>query len=228
MTKQGGWLGLACAVLWTTQAVAAESGAPSATGERSVAGLRVETTGETTKGKRYPDPVLRVVSPSDKSLDIGLLAVGALIGAFRLPGDKEDYKGTKIESLAHPAATSQFLTELGGRVSAWQAKTGQAAQAKNAMYVRPDTFSLVYTEFDAEPTHYTLSLSTTVSRYPDSTGFFIFSPPPAVVCQDKFTEARPLPEWAAEDYQAVKALALKHVENCLDTVAENLAPLFGE
>lgn len=174
------------------------------------------------QGERYPDTLLRIVEPSNKALDIGLMVVGALMGSFRLPVDKDHYKGTKVEGMWHPGI-SELPEYIRQAVAGWQEESGTAGPYQNPINLRPDTFALVYSEYQAEQPTYNLLIQTTASRKPDSAGWF--SAGVSVVCSDRFDTA-PLTQeqWAADGYAAVKEKGREHVALCM----EKLRPALGQ
>jgi len=177
-------------------------------------------------GQRYPDTTLRVVEPSHKTLDVGLVLVGALLGSFRMPLDKEDYRGNKVENVKHPAISS-LLKDIQQAVDGWRRESADGRIYENPIVVRPDTFALVYSDYDAEQPTYDLYLQTTVSRKPDSAGWF--TAPTTVVCRDQYSNlALSLEQWAVDDYAAVKAKSQEHVANCIVKMRPEFGQLFAE
>ena len=177
-------------------------------------------------GQRYPDTVLRVVEPSRKTLDVGLVLVGALLGSFRMPLDKEDYRGDKVENVKHPAVSSLFKN-LQQAVDGWRKESAVERIYENPVVVRPDTFALVYSEYDAEQPTYDLYLQTTVSRKPDSAGWF--TAPTTIVCRNQYNNpALSLEQWAVDDYLAVKEKSQEHVANCIAKMQPEFGQLFAE
>ncbi|KYC29113.1 hypothetical protein ACY05_00590 [Sterolibacterium denitrificans] len=187
--------------------------------------IPMEISLHTPNGQRYPDSVLRVVDKSDRALDVGLLVVGALLGSFRLPVAKEDYRGTKVETMRHPAMQHLFGGITATMAGQQEGKSGR--QYKNPLYARPDTFALVYADSEDEKPPYELFIQTTVWRKPDSGGWL--TSPVMVVCRDTFSaSAFTLSQWEMEDYAAVKAKGEEHIRNCVGKVELALNELFKE
>lgn len=177
------------------------------------------------EGQRFPDSALRVVSPAYKSLDIGLLIVGALVGSFRLPTAKEDYKGSSVDTVKHPVY-ADLMKGLHDSIEEWRIAQGAKAY-ENPVSVRPDTFALVYTEYGAEKPTYDLVIETTVFRKADSAGWL--AAPAVVHCQDAYSDpALTLEQWEADDYAAVKAKGREHTRTCIDRVKAEFARLFAD
>lgn len=226
----------ACGGLPTADGSSADSGPqaaqPSASQDKpkearlaSEARIPMAMDFHTSNGQRYPDSVLRIVDRSDRALDIGLLVVGALLGSFRLPTAKEDYRGTKVETMRHPA-TQRLFSEIAATM-AGQQDGEPGRQYKNPLYARPDTFALVYADSEDEKPPYELFIQTTVWRTPDSGGWF--TRPAVVVCRDTFSvPAFTLPQWETEEYAAVKAKGEEHTRNCARKVELAFNELFKD
>ncbi len=178
------------------------------------------------QGERRPDSLLRIVEPSNKTLDIGLMVIGAFLGSFRLPVDKDYYEGTKVDDLWHPAV-SELPENIRQAVAGWQEENGMASTYENPINLRPDTFALVYTEYQTDQPTYDLLIQTTATRKPDSAGWF--STGVSVVCSDRF-DAAPLTreQWAADGYAAVKEKGRKHVANCMDKLRPAFSQMFAQ
>lgn len=175
-------------------------------------------------GQRYPDTVLRVVEKSQRAGDVALLVVGALLGSFRTPVAKEDYKGTKIDSVTHPYKTA-LAPALERVVDAWLTEKQDTRPLKNPFWIRPNTFSLVFENFSDEEPMFEFWLNTSVSRKPDSAGWL--SAPVAVNCNTTGLK-RKLVEWQADDFAAVKKLADEHVKDCAKKTADQLTALLKD
>lgn len=183
------------------------------------------TTG-TDKGQRYPDPTLRVVNQSHTAVNTALLVASALLGSIRLPGLKEDSRGTEIETQQHPAY-GELLRELAPVVDNRLQSRGFDKQYKNPLYVRPDTYALVYGDAVGETLPYDLYIQTTVFRKSDSAGWF--GGVESVTCRDKYSDPKlTLAQWQAEDYALVKARAADHSAGCIKTVQVALDKLLAD
>lgn len=188
--------------------------------------VAIEITTVTGQGQRYPDTTLRVVNKSDKGADVALLLVGALLGSFRLPMAKEDYRGTNVESLRHPVS-GEFMGGLAKAVDSWHAERGRDTKYKNPLLMRADNFSLIYGDFDDETPRYDLYLETAVWRKADSAGWF--STPVYLKCANQYAESKlTLEQWAADDYALVKARCAEHTSSCIKKLQTSFDELFQE
>jgi hypothetical protein len=121
-----------------------------------------------------------------------------------------------VDSLNHPFRDGQFQ-EIATAIDTWYGHEKSEKQLKNPIYIRPDTFSLVYADSDDEQPAYDLYVKTTVSRTNDSAGWF--SSPAIVTCTDKFsTPPLTRSQWEADNYAAVKARSIEHVQHCIKQV----------
>lgn len=187
----------------------------------------IDTTIATGDGQRYPDTTLRVVNKAHKGVDVGLLVVGALLGSFRLPVSKEENRGSKIDSMIHPAASGEIISGLTKEVNRWHAERGTDTKYKNPLLVRADTFSLIYGDFNEERPYYELNFQTTVSRKADSAGWF--TAPVSVTCANQYAEPKlTQAQWEADDYAQVKARRVEHTEACIKKVQASFDKLFQE
>lgn len=188
--------------------------------------VSIEITTVTGQGQRYPDTTLRVVNKADKETDVALLVVGALLGSFRLPTAKEDYRGTNVDSVRHPV-NGEFMGGLTKAVDSWHTERGSDTKYKNPLLMRADNFSLIYGDFDDETPRYDLYLETAVWRKADSAGWF--SAPVYIKCADQFAESKlTLEQWAANDYAQVKARCTEHTNACIKKVQASFDKLFQE
>lgn len=177
------------------------------------------TTYVTTSEGRNPDKTLRIVNPSARTTDVALMVVGALLGSFRTPVDKDHYKGDHIETVPHPA-DNVMRDALAPVVGQWLVEHPQRTAFKNPIQLRPDTFALVYDKYDELP-EYRLKLQTTVARKADSAGWL--TAPVTVTCTSDFAESlHKMDEWAADDYAMVKAKEAEHAQACAKQVQASL------
>ena len=181
---------------------------------------------QTSDGAKKPDNVLRVVEPNERGKDVALLVVGALMGSFRMAVPKEDYKGDNITSLLHPAG-QPLLLGLMPIIEDWVKLNAADRKFANALLIRQDRFQLVYRELGQEPTIYDLKIEATLSRKPDSAGFF--SAPQSFTCAwaSDASASITLDDWKANDYEKVKAAQKLFVDDCLQRVNKNLNDLLA-
>jgi hypothetical protein len=173
---------------------------------------------------RNPDGVLRVVNKESRTGDVALMILGAFAGSFRTPVAKENYRGTKVEQLLHPARR-ELQGELTRAVDSWHVEYGVDAYYKNPIRIRPETFALIFGEYTSDTPTYELVIRTVVQRTPDSS--FSFMPGTWLVCSNSYSEpAMTLQQWADDDYAMVKARGHEHVQQCAKQVREQFGKLF--
>jgi hypothetical protein len=177
----------------------------------------------TPRGLRPADENLRIVKKIHKQQDIGLFLLGAVLGSFRLPNSKENYSGTSIKNIEHPAKDI-FIPAVSKLTDAWVLENAPAAEPyKNAMLIRPDRMLLVYVDFEEENPKYDFYLQTTLSRAPDSRSFLSFTAPPEITCADKYSEpALDLDQWQANDYAELRERIKRHIDTCLPQIKTGL------
>jgi hypothetical protein len=172
-------------------------------------------------GAKLPDNFLRVVHPTEGGKDVALLVFGALMGSFRLPASKEDYKGENVASLLHPAGQPLVLG-LMPIIENWVESNGATRKFKNELLIRKDRFQLVYRDLNQESSVYDFKIEATLSRKPDSSGFF--SAPHSFTCTQTSdaSASTTLVEWQANDYEKVKAAQRLFVDDCLKLASNHL------
>lgn len=175
--------------------------------------------------QRKPDFALRVVSVSARHTDVALMVVGALLGSFRTPVSKEDYRGDQKESFAHPAIDDLYLG-MQRQVERWVTDNAPARPFKNELLIQPLRFQLVYRGSDSVPDPYDLKITALVRRKPDSAGFF--SQPQQYLCESK-DEQSPwgLADWEANEGKRLKAFMQQFVTDCLASVQWELPKLLA-
>jgi hypothetical protein len=194
------------------------TGAPVATALR----VLVEKTTATGDGQRYPDEVLRVVERSHTGAAVGLMVVGLFLGAGFLPPTKENNRGSKITAYPHP-----LFPELAQSVSQWAAVNKPDKKFKNPLLIRPDVFLLVYSDLSDEKTSFELQASASISRKPDSGGWFTSHE--KVYCGSTFNkEKMTLEQWQANDYAEVKKRMAVYSQECITTVVAALPKLLKD
>ena len=179
----------------------------------------------TEPGTKYPDDVLRLVNKSDRSKDAALLVVGALLGSFRTPVGKDDYKGEKIDAMPHPAGRD-LPTALGASIDTWTRDNVSGRQFKKAMFIRNDVYALVFRDYKDETPFYDLKIVTTISRKPDGAGWL--SAGEQVQCSfsdDKSSNT--LADWQADGYARLKAAERQFLDDCVKTAQAALPKLLA-
>lgn len=179
-------------------------------------------------GNRYPDNVLRVVDKSDRMGDVGLMVLGALAGSFRTPVSKEDYSGTKVPTVEHPALVNK-MSEMVPALTAWrEAKGKQGVVYKYPVFIRLDRFALVYRDFSQDKPAYDLYIQTSVSHKLNSDGYVTWGEKP-VICSTVVTAGDlTLDQWAADDYALVRARGQDHIKSCVQTLSASFDTLFAD
>lgn len=184
--------------------------------------VSVEKTTATGDGQRYPDEVLRVVERSHTGAAVGLLVVSLFLGAGFLPPTKENNRGSKITAYPHP-----LFPGLARSVSQWAAENKPDKKFKNPLLIRPDVFLLVYSDLTDEKTSFELQASASISRKPDSGGWFTSHE--KVFCGSTFNkEKMSLEQWQANDYAEVKKRMAVYNQECIATVVAALPKLLKD
>ncbi|MFG6456794.1 hypothetical protein [Roseateles sp. BYS96W] len=181
---------------------------------------------QTADGQMLPDAVLRIVSPAERKKDVALMVVGALLGGFRTAVPKEDYKGDKVGAMPHPAG-ADLTQKLEPLVDGWTQLHAPKQTFKNVLWVRKDRFQLVYGEGSDEDLGYDLKIEATLSRKPDSAGFFSQARTVKCAYQDAGTKTT-LAQWQADDYAKVRAAEAAFVESCAKSFQDNLEVLLSQ
>jgi len=190
-------------------------------------GVRFEVTTQTQDGQRYPDNVLRIVNKEDRNVDVALLVVGAMLGGFRLPVSKDDYRGTKVETLPHPAMDG-LAKGIEKALLEWREKNGvRGTVYKHPVLIRKDRFALVFGEYMADKPYYDLQIQTTVLHKPDNAIWFLN--PEYVTCVSNFQGMNlQLDQWTADDYALVRARGREHVRDCVQKTQAAFDVLFKD
>ncbi|MCS4509527.1 hypothetical protein [Xylophilus ampelinus] len=179
-------------------------------------------------GQRYPDSVLRVVDKSDRMGDVGLMVIGALAGSFRSPVSKEDYRGTKVQTVAHPASINK-MSEMIPALTAWREAHGkQSVVYKHPVYVRLNRFGLVYRDFSQDKPAYDLYIQTAITHKLNSDGYITWAEKPVLCSTEITTGDLTLDQWAADDYALVRARGQEHIQSCVQTVRSSFDKLFAD
>jgi hypothetical protein len=180
---------------------------------------------DSAEGQKLPDPALRVVSKSDRSKDVALLAVGALFGSFRTLVSKENYKGERVDAMPHPAGRD-LVQKLEPVIDDWISVNAQGRSFKRELKVRQDRYQLVYRDGSGDEVFYDLTIQATISRKLDSAGYFTW--PKAFTCSWADTTSRyTLADWQADDYAKVKAAGSQFVDGCVKTAQAQLSVLLA-
>lgn len=189
--------------------------------------VEIVPSSATDKGQRYPDRALRVVNQSDTAANAAIIVALAFLGSFQLPHAKENSRGTVVETVRH-TVQEELIKGLALALDAWLMTRGTDTQYKNPLYVRPDTFSLVYGDADGgEILPYDLYLQTTVFRKPDSASWL--APFESVTCSDHYSDPKlTLAQWQADDHARVKARAVEHAAACIRKVEAEFGKLLAE
>lgn len=182
----------------------------------------------TRQGQRYPQENLHVVQKIHTQMNVGMVLLGLLAQTVIIPGSKASNSGTSFPEVSHPAQNI-FMPALKSALQDWFQKPDvYPGPFENALYVRPDLMSLVYVDFSDEEPTYDFHLQTTVSRRPDSRGFFTMSAIPEVTCFDTYSKTGlTLEQWKADQYAEIDKRVQLHVQSCLQKVTAEFAHLLG-
>jgi len=187
--------------------------------------VKLIQTADTGDGAKLPDPELRIVAATERHKDIALLALGALMGSFRLAVSKEDYKGETIATVIHPADRNLNLG-LQPIVDSWVQKNAEGRTFKNPLWTRLDRFQLVYRGTDEKPDYFDLKIQATLGRKLDS-GNFLLSPKTFTCTWVDDKSKTTLADWQANDYAKVRQAGEEFVADCLKTAEKNLPTLLA-
>jgi hypothetical protein len=144
---------------------------------------------------------------------------------------KDNFAGISPEGavntarLTNPARTL-LPAELQQRVSAWLAGQDKTRDMKftGNLVVNSATWRLVYNSLDSADTSYRLRLETEIFKVRESSSFFMPKVRAGKSCKYE-SDARPMSEWQAGDYQAVVDLAPVAVQQCATEFTAQLADL---
>ncbi|SFU80324.1 hypothetical protein SAMN05216350_105233 [Polaromonas sp. YR568] len=144
---------------------------------------------------------------------------------------KDNFAGISPEGavntarLTNPARTL-LPGELQQRVSTWLAGQDKTRDMKftGNLVVNSATWRLVYNSLDPADTAYRLRLETEIFKVRESSSFFMPKVRAGKPCKYE-SDARPMSEWQAGDYQAVVDLAPVAVKQCATEFAAQLADL---
>lgn len=144
---------------------------------------------------------------------------------------KENFTGISPEGavntarLANPARTL-LPAELQQRTSAWLASQDKTRDMKftGNLVVNSATWRLVYNSLDPADMGYRLRLETEIFKVRESSSFFMPKVRAGKTCKYE-SDARPMSEWQAGDYQAVVDLAPVAVQQCATEFTAQLADL---
>ncbi len=127
-----------------------------------------------------------------------------------------------MRSYPHP-----MFPGLAQSVSQWAAANKPHTVFKNPLTVRPDVFLLVYSDLSDDKTPFELHAYSTISRKPDSGGWF--TPHETVSCASNFKNTKmTLEAWLANDYAEVKKRMAVYSQECIATVMAALPQLLKD
>ena len=144
---------------------------------------------------------------------------------------KDNFAGISPEGavntarLTNPARTL-LPAELQQRATAWLAGQDKTRDMKfiGNLVVNSATWRLVYNSLDPADTGYRLRLETEIYKVRESSAFFMPKVRAGKACKYE-SDARPMSEWQAGDYQAVVDIAPVAVEQCATEFTAQLADL---
>ncbi|WP_255475353.1 hypothetical protein [Pseudocitrobacter sp. 73] len=140
---------------------------------------------------------------------MGLAVPGALTGNINSGDfDKENYKGTSIETLQNPA-NSWFVPKAKQTISKWLNEKGNGHVYRLPLYIGKATWALIYKDAIATPPLFQLNL---FYKRPESGN--IFSAFTIAECAPTPVEA-PLSDWSANNYQKVTTQTESFMKSCL-------------
>jgi hypothetical protein len=185
--------------------------------------ITIQSLTATAQGQRYPDSDLRIVERSHTGLATGLLVMAALLGSFSLPPAKENNRGRKIEAIKHPVYTG-LLGELDEDIHQWLAVNDKSSEKmKSPLFVRPDTFLLVYSDLSSQTPTFDLTISASATRKSDSAGWL--TQPETAWCSETSANNWPLERWEKDDFAEVKAFSIKFKKSCLEQLRKHYLKL---
>lgn len=161
---------------------------------------------------RIADNTLREVTPTHAAAGMGLAVLGALTGNINSGDfDKENYKGTSIETLQNPT-NSWFVPKAKQNISKWLNEKSNGHVYKQPLYIGKATWALIYKDATATTPLYQLKYKVLFYKRPESGN--MFSAFTVAECAPTPVEA-PLSEWSANNYQKVTTQTESYMKSCL-------------
>ncbi|AVX38424.1 DUF6139 family protein [Yersinia massiliensis] len=161
---------------------------------------------------RIADNKLREVTPTHNTVGKSLAVLSVLAGSFRSSDfDKENYKGTAIDSLPNP--TDTYLTpKLKQNISQWMAKNASGYVYKQPLYIGHATWALIFKDAAANDTMYQLKYKVIIYKRPEDGS--MFSAYAVAECAPTPVEATQA-DWSANRYAKVTTETEKYMNSCL-------------
>jgi len=161
----------------------------------------------------YADPKLREVSPAHSGTGMGLAILSvALGGGINTSSfDKDNYKGSSVDSMPEP--TARYLgPKAEGQIKGWLDKNGGGYAYQQPLFIAASQWSLVYTDMSASNANYDLTYRVKFYKRPE--GGNMLSAFVVSECAPARTTA-PLSDWKANNYAKVTQETQKMMDACL-------------
>ncbi len=162
---------------------------------------------------RYPDVKLREVSPAHSGTGMGLAVLGAVLGGGVSSNsfDKNNYKGTSIDTLPEP--TSRYLApKAEAKIHDWLEKNGGGYAYTQPLFIAASQWSLIYTDLSTSNSNYDLTYRVQFYKRPE--GGNAFSAYVIADCAPTVKTA-PLNDWKANNYAKVSEETQKMMDACV-------------
>lgn len=161
---------------------------------------------------RVADSHLREVTPAHAAAGMGIAVVGALLGSINSSDfDKENYKGTTVETLENPT-NNWFIPKAKQNITQWMNEKGNGHLYKQPLYIGKATWALIYKDANAATPLYQLKYKVLFYKRPESGN--MFSAFTVAECTPTPVEA-PLSDWNANNYKKVVSETEKYMNSCL-------------
>ena len=143
---------------------------------------------------------------------MGIAVVGALLGSINSSDfDKENYKGTTVETLENPT-NNWFIPKAKQNITQWMNEKGNGHLYKQPLYIGKATWALIYKDANAATPLYQLKYKVLFYKRPESGN--MFSAFTVAECTPTPVEA-PLSDWNANNYKKVISETEKYMNSCL-------------
>ncbi|KTS28076.1 hypothetical protein GC087_12735 [Pantoea sp. JZ2] len=161
----------------------------------------------------YADVKLRQVTPARAGTGMGIAVLSAVLGSGISTGsfDKNNYKGSDIDSMPEPTA-AYFTPKADVKIQQWLNKNGGGYAYTQPLFIAASKWSLVYTDMSSGNSNYDLTYRVLFYKRPE--GGTILSPYVVAECEPAHVTA-PLNDWTANHYAKVTQVTQKMMDACL-------------
>ncbi|WNN44902.1 hypothetical protein [Winslowiella toletana] len=160
----------------------------------------------------YADHRLREVTTAHNTMQKSLAVLSVLTGSFDSRSfDKDNYKGTSIESLKNPT-NDYFVPKAKENISQWLSDNANGYVYKEPLYIGYATWALIFKDAAASDPDYQLKYKVIFYKRPEDGS--LFSKFILAGCTPAPIEAK-LSEWHVENYKKVTVETQKYMDSCL-------------